>query len=124
MRKVLPLIGYKSLRAFNAFNALLLGMKMLPAYMGQSWEEFLSSVEALPEEDQRRIITEGARFVELSEEEVKAIVGFSTDPNGVPYGAENIKSLGPKDLVEVIVEVCLEIGKIKIDFVSENEKKN
>lgn len=124
MRKVLPLVGYKSLRAFNAFNALMLGMKMLPAYMSETWEEFLGRIELMPEEDQRKIILEGARFVELSEEEVKALVSFCTDKNGVPYGAENLKSLSPAELIEVIVTVCLEIGKMKIDFVSEVEKKN
>lgn len=124
MRKVLPLVGFKSLRAFNAFNALLLGVKMLPAYMGESYEDFLARIEEMPEEDQKKILLAGARHVNLEKEEVEALICFCTDKNGVPYSAENLKSLGPADLIEVIVSVCLEIGKIKINFVSEAEKKN
>ncbi len=122
--KVLELKGYKSLRAFNAFHSLMLGMKMLPMYMGESYEEFLGRVQEMPPEDQERVIREAALFVELQEEEVKAMVCFCTDKNGVPYGPENLRNLGPQDLVEIIVAVAQEIVKIKIDFVSDSEKKN
>lgn len=124
MRKVLPLVGFKSLRAFNAFHALLLGVKMLPAYMGESYEDFLQKVEDMPEADQRKILLAGARHVNLEKEEIESLICFCTDKNGVPYSAENLKNLGPEELIEVIVSVCLEIGKIKIHFISESEKKN
>lgn len=122
--KVLELRGYKSLRALNAFNALMLGVKMLPAYMGESYEDFLTRVHSMPAEDQEKVIREAALFVELQKEEVEAIVAFCADKNGVPYSAENMKNLGAGELVEMIVAVCCAIAKIKIDFVSENEKKN
>ena len=123
MRKVLELRGYKSLRALNAFNALLLGLKMVPAYMSESYEDFLNRISAMPEADQIKMLREAALFVELQKEEVEAIVGFCTDKNGVPYEAANLKSLDPKELVEIIVAVCAEIAKMKIDFVTPNEKK-
>jgi hypothetical protein len=123
-RKVLPLVGFKSLRAFNAFHALLLGVKMLPAYMGETYEEFLERVEEMSEADQRKVLMAGARHVALEKEEIESLICFCTDKNGVPYSAENLKNLGPDDLVDVIVEVCLAIGRIKINFVSEAEKKN
>lgn len=123
-RKVLPLVGYKSLRALNAYSALLLGMKMLPAYMELGYEQFLRMVEAMEPDDQRKIFVEAARFVELQPEEIKAMICFCTDKNGVPYSDENLKNLKPDELVEVIVSVCMEMVKIKIDFVSETEKKN
>jgi hypothetical protein len=75
-------------------------------------------------EDQEKLIREAVMFVELQKEEVEALVCFCADKNGVPFSAENIKSLGPQDLVEIVVAVCLEISKIKINFVSESEKKN
>lgn len=122
--KVLELRGFKSLRALYAFNTLMLGLKMLPAYMGESYEDFLARVQLMSPEDQEKLIREAAVFVPLQPEEVEALVLFCADPNGVPYTAENLKNLGPKDLHEVIVAVCKEIAKIKIDLVGESEKKN
>lgn len=121
--KVLELKGYKSLRALNAFNALLLGLKMLPSYMAESYEDFLNRISGMAEADQRKMIREAALFVELQKEEVEAIVGFCADKNGVPYEASNLKNLGPDELVEIIVAVSMEIAKMKIDFVTPNEKK-
>lgn len=122
--KVLELKGYKSLKALNAFHTLMLGLKMLPAYCGESYEDFYSRVALMSEADQEKIIREAALFVELQKEEVEAIVCFCTDPNGVPYTSENLKNIDPGQIVEMIVAVCKEISKIKIDFTSENEKKN
>lgn len=122
-RQVLPLKGYKSLRALNAFNALVLGLKMIPEYMTMSFEDFLNRLSAMPEADQIQMLKKAALFVELSKEEVEAIVCFCTDKNGVPYEAANLKNLSPDELIDVIVAVCAEIAKMKIDFVTENEKK-
>ncbi len=122
--KVLELKGYKSLRALNAFNALMLGLKMLPAYMGEGYETFLNSINLMPPDDQKKMIREAALFVELQKEEVEAIICFAADKNGVPFGPENLKSLKPNELIDIIVLVCFEIAQIKIDFISETEKKN
>ena len=122
--KVLELKGYKSLKALNAFHALMLGLKMLPAYAAESYEDFYAKVDAMDEKDQETLVREAAMFVELQKDEVEAIICFATDQNGVPYTAENVKSLGPKELIEVIVAVCMAISKIKINFVSDSEKKN
>ena len=122
--KPLEIKGYKSLRALNAFHSLMLGLKMLPAYMGETYEEFFGRIQEMPEADQKKLIREAALFVNLEKEEIEALVYFCADPNGVPYSPENLKNLGPDQLVEIIVAVCGEIAKIKIDFVSDNEKKN
>jgi hypothetical protein len=124
MIRVLELKGYKSLKALNAFHTLMLGLKMLPMYMGESYEDFYERVELMPPDQQEKLIREAALFVELQKDEVESLVGFCTDPNGVPYTSENLKSLGPKDLVEIIVAVSKEIAKIKINFVTDQEKKN
>jgi hypothetical protein len=122
--KVLEIKGYKSLKALNAFHTLMLGLKMLPSYMGESYEDFYSRISEMNEADQEKLIREAVLFVELQKEEVEAIVGFCSDKNGVPYSAENMKNMKPDQLVEMIVAVSKEIAKIKIGFVSEAEKKN
>lgn len=122
--KVLELRGYKSLKALNAFHTLILGLKMLPAYCAESYEEFYSRISEMPPKDQEKLIREAALFVDLQKEEVEAMVCFCTDRNGVPISPENIKNLSPAELVEMIVSVSMEIAKIKIDLISESEKKN
>lgn len=122
--KVLELKGYKSLRALNAFSALMLGLKMLPDYLSVSYEDFFEQLQKLPEKDQKKLIKKAALFVELQKAELEALVCFCTDRNGVPYTSENLAGLKPDELIEIIVAVAFEISKIKIDFVTDDEKKN
>lgn len=122
--KVAELRGYKSLKALNAFHTLMLGLKMLPSYMHEPYEAFYARIEAMSLDDQEKMIREAVLFVELQKDEVDALAAFCEDRNGVPYSSENIKNLGPADLIEMIVAVSKEIAKIKINFVTETEKKN
>lgn len=124
-RKCLPLIGIRSLRCLNAFQALMIGMKMTPAYQHLSVEEFLAIVDVMDKEGQVAVFTAAAKLVALDPEEVKAIVCFCTDKNGIPYTEANLKTLGPAELVEVIVTVCMEVVQnCHIDLVTKEEKKN
>lgn len=123
MIKILPLIGTKSLRALNAFNVLLLGLKMLPAYLAEDYETFYASFAGKTEAEKEKLLREAVVFVPLAEDELAALVCFATDKNGVPYTAVNIKNLTMEALFEVVVAVCMEIGRIKIDLISEEEKK-
>jgi len=122
--KVLPIAGFKSLRAFNAFNTLLLGLKMTPMYQAESYEDFYARVAALPIEDQANFIREAASFVELTADEVEAMVGFTADKNGIPHGPAQLKSMGPDKILDLIVLVCTEIAKMKITLLNSTEKKN
>jgi len=122
--KVLPLKGYKSLKALNAFSALLLGYKMLPAYMGISYEEFYESFSEKSDEEKEAVLREAVAFVQLQSDEVESIITFCTDKNGIPYDSTNVKNIELKTLHEIIVSVCMEIGRIKINLVSDEEKKN
>ena len=98
---------------------------MLPGHQHYSLEEFFAIVEAMTPEDQLKVVTNGAKLVALDEEEVKALVCFCTDKNGIPYTQENIKNLTPSEIVEVIVAVSMEILRnIKIDLLHDDEKKN
>lgn len=122
-RKVLELRGYKSLKALNAFNALLLGMKMLPAHISESYESFFESFKEKSDDEKETLLREAAVFVALEKDEIESLVCFCTDKNGIPYTSANIDNLSPLELHEIIVAVCLEIGKIKINLVSDSEKK-
>lgn len=121
--KVLELKGYQSLRAFQAYNALMLGLKMLPDYVGESYESFYTRLTDMSPEDQEKLIREAAFFVELRKEEIEALASFCTDKNGIAYTKHNIANLNPQELIECIVAVCVEMSKFKIDLVSEDEKK-
>ena len=122
--RVLELKGIKSLRALNAFHTLMLGLKMLPAYLGESYESFFSLIESLSDEEKLKFIKEAALFVELQKDEIEALCSFVADANGIPINANSIKNFGPEELFDIITSVCFEISKIKIDFITESEKKN
>lgn len=107
----------------NAFSALLLGLKMLPAYGNVPYDQFFESFKAMPEAEKEKMIREASLFVELSQEEIEAIISFATDKNGIPYGPVNLKNLGPQELHEIITAVCMEIGRIEIGILSDAEKK-
>lgn len=121
--KVLELKGYKSLRALNVFHSLMLGLSMLPAYRLEGYEAFFSRVQDMDARSQENLIREAAVFVNLEEEEIKALICFVEDPNGVPYSGENLKNLSAIEIYEIIVAVCFEISQIKINLVTESEKK-
>lgn len=122
--KTRPLVGFKSLKALNVFSTLMMGLKMLPAYRAESYEAFLERVHAMPPEDQEKMIRQAAVFVDLEQEEVEALACFAEDANGIAFGPANLKTMGPVEIVDLIVLVCMEIAKIKVDFISEDEKKN
>lgn len=121
--RIAEIKGYKSLRALNVFQALLLGMKMLPMYMEVPYEKFYDSFLHLSEGEKESMMREAVAFVRLEQEEVEAMVSFVLDSNGIPYSPVNLKNASPADIHEMIVAVAMEIGKIKVDLVSEEEKK-
>lgn len=124
-RKVLPLKEYKSYKALCAFQRLIFGLKMIPGFMHLSFEELCASIETMPEDDQLKTITQAAKMVTLDEDEVNALICFCTDKNGIPYTAENKKTLTPQDIVEIIVTVSMHlIQHVHVDLVTEAEKKN
>ena len=122
--KVLPLKGYKSLKALNAFNALLLGLKMLPVNLDKNYVDFFEAFKHKSDTEKEDAVRQAVAFVPLNDDEIDALVSFTTDRNGVPYGKVNVSNLGVAELHEIIVAVCMEIGRIKIDLVTEEEKKN
>ena len=122
--KVLELRGYKSLRALNVFHSLMLGLKMLPLYQHETYEAFFARVEQMSDADQEKMIREAVLFVTLDESEIEALISFVENPNGIPYQPQNLKSMSPDQIFEIIVAVSVAISKIKINFVTADEKKN
>lgn len=123
MIKVLPLKGAKSLKAFNVFNTLMLGLKMLPLYVHVPYREFYASIPEKSEEEKENLIREAIAFVNLEPDEVEAAVAFCCDKNGIAYSKNNIGNMELKEVIDCIVAVCLEIGRIEITLTSESEKK-
>lgn len=123
--KVLELRGIPAFHAFQAFQKVLLGLKMLPEYQSEGFEEFYAKVEKMPQRDQETLIREAVALgVRLDPEEVMDLVRFACDANGVPYGEANVKNLDPPQLHEAMVAVCCELAKLKINLVTDREKKN
>jgi hypothetical protein len=122
--KILPLKGYRALKALNAFNALLLGLKMLPIHLEKSYVEFFEGFRTKTDAEKETMIRQAVAFVPLNDDEIEALISFTTDRNGVPFGKSNVNNLSVEELHSAIVAVCMEIGKIKIDLVTEEEKKN
>jgi len=122
--RVTELKGYKSLRALNAFSVLAIGLKMTPDYSQETFVDFFKRLQDMDPIEQEKKLREAAAIVPLDEAEVQGLLSFCVDANGVPYSSENIKNLNPHQIIDLIVKVCLEIVKIRIDSVSEDEKKN
>lgn len=122
--QVLPLKGLKSYFALQAYAKMLLGLKMLPMYGKYDFHEFYSMVEQMPPADQEKVIREGVFLGELTDEEILALAKFVADDNGVPYCDANMKKMGPDEIFEIAIAVCLEIAKIKPKLTTSSEKKN
>jgi hypothetical protein len=121
--KILPIKGTNSLNALHGFNALLLGYKMLPNRIAEDFDHYYESFKDKTDSEKEKVIREALMFVNLNKDEVEAICSFAADKNGIAYSAASIKNMELEDLFEVIVSVCMEIGRIKITLVSEDEKK-
>lgn len=122
--KVSELKGFNSLRAYNAFHTLMMGLKMLPAYIHEEYEAFFARIEVMSPEDQEKMILQAVRFVPLEKIDTDAMASFCSDPNGVPYTTASLAKIPMSDLIAIVVAVAVEISKIQINFVSEAEKKN
>lgn len=124
MIKTLPLEGLESYWAAQAYIKLLLGLKMLPSYLLETYEQFYGRIEIMDQSDKENMLREAVMHVSLLEDEVLQVVKFAADQNGVRFTKVNMQKLTPDQILEIIIAVILEISKIKIKFVSESEKKN
>ncbi len=122
--KTVELRGLKSYFALQAYGKLLLGLKMLPMYMGEDYSGFFKKIEAMPEKDQEKVIREAAFLVDLNSDEILSLAKFCQDNNGVAYSEENLRKLPPDQIFEIIVNVCMACARIKVRLTTDDEKKN
>lgn len=122
--KVRELRGTESMAVMNVFNALMLGMLMLPAYRSLQFEEFMGLVARMEPKEQESIVRSAIDFVRMEKEEIESVMRFCADSNGVPYSTENLKNLSPVQISECVLAVCMEYAKLKINLITEAEKKN
>lgn len=122
--KVLPLTNLKSVQAFCAYSNVLFGLHCSPSQMIKTDEEFFDWFDKLSDEEKEKQIRFGLSLAKLTNEEMLDLVYFATDENGIQYTEINMKGLNPKEIIEVMVAVCMAMSKIKISSVSEEQKKN
>lgn len=122
--KVAKLKGLDSYYACQAYNKLVLGLKMLPAYYHEDYTTFVDRISKMPFEDQEKVLREAAIFVKLDPEEFMSMAKFTCDANGVPFDSSNVNNLTPDMIHEIIVAVSLEILKIPVRLIPEAQKKN
>lgn len=118
------LVGLSSYSALQVFYKVMIGLKMYAAYAHLEPQEFFELIENMSEQEQDKVIREALLLVSLDKEELECLTSFCTDANGVPFRSENMKSLKPDQIFEISVKSCIELSKIKINFITENEKKN
>lgn len=124
--KVNPIKGYNCYRAYQVYRDILLASYIFwnanKVYLSEKPEEketykdFLKRFENSSEEEKREIIKLGADTFNLSFEEVSFLIGQVEDANGVPYSKANMNNLKPQEIIEIIIEVCLEISKVTVFF--------
>ncbi len=124
--KVLPIKGLNGLNALKGLSALLLGYFILALPGKQDCDDFetyFESFKTKTEADKEKILRAALLFVRIEALEVEAMMSFVQDKNGIAYSAVSIKNMPLLEMIEIIVAVCLEIGKIKVTILSEDEKK-
>lgn len=121
--KVTDLIGLKGWNAYSVFQRLMIGVKMLPFYDQMSYEEFYNYLDELPPQEQLKYIKQALLLVKMEGSEVLTLIECCSDPNGIAYGEAHLKSMPLDKMFDLMVEACVELSKIKINFISEDEKK-
>lgn len=118
------LIGTDAFRAMQVYCKLVLGLKMLPMYETFEFSDFFNLIGDMPEVDKKIVLKEALLLVDLNNDEIAQLCSFGLDKNGVPLSKNNIKSLTIPDQFEVMLEVCLKLTDIKVDSITDDQKKN
>ena len=122
--KVKELRGLESVWALNAYHTLVRGLAIEQACLGQEMDTTLAKFEALDLAGKERELRRALTLVNLGEDDMRNLLLFALDVNGIPYGQRDCKKLGPAELIEAMVAVCLEIAKITPRVCPEDVKKN
>lgn len=121
---VLPLKGLKSFAAYRALTALLFGYKMLPAHVGETYEEWFPKFAAMDSAGKEKVIRQALLFVQLTEAELEDLACFATNKHGVPHTSVTLAALDAGEIHEILTAVCMAFDKVRVYLVTPEEKKN
>lgn len=122
--QVSPLKGADSLAALNVFSNLLFFYRAFDEKNPtKTIEEYYANFLHISDEDKEIILRKALFLVALDVNELYSVLKFTRDGNGASIGRSNINNLSPSEIIDRVVAVMLEIGKININLVGESLKK-
>lgn len=124
MNNVSELKGIKSVKVLNVLCTLLYGCYLLPTNSSKKYEEFVESFEMAEINEKKEILYKAMLCVDMPQDDVLALMSFCKDANGVQYSDVNSKNLNPKEIIDICIDVLLEVSKIKLFSLTEEQKKN
>lgn len=124
MNNVSELKGIKSVKVLNVLCTLLYGYYLLPTNSSKKYEEFVESFEMAEINEKKEILYKAMLCVDMPQDDVLALMSFCKDANGVQYSDVNSKNLNPKEIIDICIDVLLEVSKIKLFSLTEEQKKN
>ncbi len=122
--RVKELRGLKSVWALNALATLIYGLGTEQACLGQDYETTAAKFEALPDEEKEKQLRHALEIVNLTSADMMNLLEFAIDANGVPYAQKKLEKMGPHEIVEAMLAVCLELAKLRPQVCPEDLKKN
>lgn len=122
--KVKELRGLESVWALNAYHTLVRGLALEQACLGQEVDTTLAKFEALDDAGKERELRRAFALVNLGADDMQNLLLFALDANGIPYAKRKLSALGPVELVEAMLAVCMEIAKITPKVCPNDVKKN
>lgn len=122
--RVKELRGYESVWALNAYYLLVFGLGSEQAVLGQDYDTTAANFEALPEHKKETQLRHALQIVNLSAADMQNLLFFALDANGIPYAQKKPEQLGPEELVEAMLAVCLAISRITPRTCPTDAKKN
>ena len=119
----MELKGINSYYALTTFHCVVLRITQLPSFDGYSEEQILESFNQLTQEQITALLRKSIDLIPLSEKEILSLIVFQKDRNGVPLGLHSLKNFNPYEIRELCLNTLIEISKIKINFVTDDEIK-
>lgn len=110
--------GIKGLCAFKALHTLLFNYYLLPEFKKdkETYGDFLKRFHKMDDDEKREVLEMSLYFAGIEVKEIETLVSFAEDVNGVHYSKASMNNLDFPQLFEIIIDVCLEVAKIKVFF--------
>lgn len=122
--KTKELEGYESFLALQVWYKVMIGYKMFAPNAHFELEKFFEHLGDMDDAEKEKCVREALLITPLSKEDIELVSVFCSDANGVSFKQENMRKLSPSQVHDILAKVFMEITKIKINLLSEDEKKN